>query len=143
MALTKTNNGGSNLALFDEMFDTFLDWQLPTRQFAYAATPLDLYEEDGKYVLEMTVPGFDPKEINVEVSGGTVLVTGEHTEKTEKKDVRYHRREMRRGSFSRSVTLPQDLDANAVTAKVEKGILKVELTPVKPISPKKIEVKPA
>ena len=143
MTLLKTKNGGSNLALIDEMFDRFFDLQLPTSRFGYAATPLDLYEQDGKYVLEMSVPGFDPKEINVEVNGGTVSVTGEHTEKTETKDVRYHRREMRHGSFSRSVTLPQDLDANAVTAKIDKGILKVELTPIKPISPKKIEVKPA
>ncbi|HVA26554.1 MAG TPA: Hsp20/alpha crystallin family protein [Candidatus Baltobacteraceae bacterium] len=143
MALLKTKNGGSNLALLDEMFDTFLDWQQPTSRFTYAATPLDLYEQDGKYVLEMSVPGFDPKDINVEVSGGTVSVTGEHTEKTEKQDVRYHRREMRHGSFSRTITLPHDLDSNAVTAKIDKGILKVELIPIKQLSPKKIEVKPA
>jgi HSP20 family molecular chaperone IbpA len=48
---------------------------------------------------------------------------------------------MRRGSFSRTVTLPQDLDANAVVATIDKGILKVELSPMKPIAPKKIEVK--
>lgn len=143
MTFLKRPNGDSNLALLDEMFDTFLDWKLPASRYADAVTPLDLYEHDGKYVLEMSVPGFDPKEINVEVNGGTVSVTGEHTEETEKKDVRYHRREMRRGSFSRTVTLPQDLDANTVTAKIDKGVLKVELTPVKPISPTKIEVKPA
>ncbi len=50
---------------------------------------------------------------------------------------------MRHGAFSRSVTLPTDLDANAVVATIDKGVLKVELSPVKPIAPKKIEVKPA
>ncbi len=143
MTLLKTKNGNSDFALLDQVFDTFLDWQAPTSRFTYAATPLDLYERDGKYVLEMSVPGFDSKEINVEVTGGTVSVTGEHTEKTEQNDVRYHRREMRRGSFSRTVTLPQDLDVNTVSAKIDKGILKVELTPIKPFAPKKIEVKPA
>jgi len=142
MTLLKTKDG-SDLALLDQMFDTFFDWQLPTARLAYAPTALDLYERDGKYVLEMATPGFEPNEINVEVSGGTVTVTGDHSEKTEKKDVRYHRREMRRGSFSRSVTLPQDLDADSVSATIDKGVLKVELTPTKPIAPRKIEVKSA
>lgn len=143
MVLSKTTNGDSDLALIDRMFDSFFDWQLPAPRFAYAAAPLDLYEKDGTYVIEMAAPGFEPKEINVEVRGGTVTVSGEHTEKSEKKDVRYHRREMRQGAFSRTVTLPQDLDANTVSATMDKGVLKVELTPVKPIAPKKIEVKNA
>jgi HSP20 family protein len=140
MALPSTRT--SDLALLDQMFDAFFDWQPPAR-FSYASAPLDLYEKDGKYVLEIAAPGFDPKDINVEVSGATVTVNGEHTEKSEKRDIRYHRREMRQGAFSRRVTLPQDLDSNNVVATVRQGILKLELTPVKPISPKKIEVKPA
>jgi HSP20 family protein len=143
MTLLKTRDDGSDLALLDHMFDSFFDWQLPAPRFAYAPAPLDLYEKDGKYVLEMATPGFEPKEINVEVSGGTVTVSGDHMEKSEKRDVRYYRREMRRGSFSRTVTLPQDLDPDAVHATIDKGLLKVELTPTKPISPKKIEVKSA
>lgn len=140
MALQKTRDG--DLALLDEMFEPFFEYTLP--RFSYAGTaPLDLYEEDGKYVMELSAPGYDPKEINVEVSGNTVTISGSHTEKTEKKGVRYHRREMRQGAFSRTVTLPQDLDANTVEAKVDKGILKVTLTPVKPLTPRKIEVKPA
>lgn len=143
MALLKTRDGDSDLATFDRLFDSFFDWQLPATRFGYVAAPLDLYEKDGKYVLEMATPGFDPKEINVEVTGGTVTVSGEHTEKSEKTDVRYYRREMRAGSFSRSVTLPQDLDAENVTATIDKGVLKVTLTPLKAIAPKKIAVKTA
>jgi HSP20 family protein len=131
-------NENIDLVVLDRMFDS---WQLPAPRFN--AAPLDLYEKNGKYILELATPGYDAGEINVEVSGGTVTVRGEHEEKTEKKDVRYHRREMRRGSFSRTVTLPQDLDANSVSATIDKGVLKVELTPVKPIAPKKIEVKSA
>jgi HSP20 family protein len=141
MPLLQTRDNGGDLALFDRMFDSFFDWQLPAPRFGYWQAPLDLYEKDGKYVLEMGVPGFEPKEINVEVNGATVTVSGEHSEKAEKKGVRYHRRELRQGSFSRSVTLPQDLDSDSVSAKIDKGVLKVELIPVKPISPKKVEVK--
>jgi HSP20 family protein len=140
MTVLKTKDGSGDLALLDQMFDSFFDWRLPATRFSYAPAPLDLYEKDGKYVVEMSVPGFEAKDINVEVSGGSVSISGEHKAELERKDARYHRREMRRGSFARTIVLPQDLDANAVTAKIDKGILTVELTPLKPIAPKKISV---
>lgn len=143
MALPAINRPDGDLALLDQMFDSFFDWPLPAVRVPAVAAPMDLYEKDGKYVLELATPGFDPKEINVEVSGATVTVSGQHTETSEKKDVKYHRREMRRGAFTRTVTLPQDLDAESVSATIDKGVLKVELTPIKPIAPKKIEVKSA
>lgn len=137
MVPTKTRNGDT--ALIDQMVDTFFDLQWP--HYRYAGIPLDLYEKEGKYVLELPVPGFDPKEIEVEVTGSTISISGTHKEDFEKKDLRYHRREMRRGSFSRSVTLPQDLDPTKVEALIEKGILRLTLTPIVPLAPKKIEVK--
>jgi len=140
MTLVKARENG-DLAVLDQMFDSFFDWQLPASRLAYNAAPLDLYEKDGNYVIEMATPGFDPNEVNVEVSGSTVTISGEHAEKNDKRDVKYHRREMRRNSFSRAVTLPQDLDPDSVTATMDKGVLKVKLTPVKPIAPKKIAVK--
>lgn len=140
MNAQKTRNG--DLALLDEVFEPFLDFSFPRLRYT-GATPLDLYEQNGKYVLEIAVPGYDPKEINVEVSGNAVSIFGRHAEKAEKKELRYHRREMRQGSFSRTITLPQDLDTDAVDAKMDKGILKVQLTPTKPMIPHRIEVKSA
>ncbi len=138
MSLTKPRNG--NIAMLDEVFEPLLDFTFPRFQYI-GATPLDLYEKDGKFVVELAAPGFGPHDINVEVSGNTVALSGTHSERSDVKDARYHRREIRTGSFSRSVTLPQDLDANAVKASIEKGILRVELTPIKPLMPKRIEVK--
>ncbi len=140
MTLLKTRD--HDLALIDQVLDSFFDWQTPGR-FVTTNAPLDLYEKDGTYVLEMSVPGYDAGEINVEINGNAVTVSGKHSETSERKDVRYHRRELRSGAFSRTIVVPQDLDANHVIAKIEKGLLKVELTPVKPLAPKKIEVKQA
>ena len=138
MSLVKPRNG--NIATIDEVFEPLLDFTFP--RFNYVgATPLDLYEKDGKFVVELAAPGYEPRDINVEVSGNTVALSGTHSERSDIKDARYHRREMRSSSFSRTVTLPQDLDANAVKASIDKGILKVELTPIKPLMPKRIEVK--
>ncbi len=137
MTLLKTRDEAT---LLDQVLDNFLEWP-STRLAPFSTAPLDLYEKEGLYVLEMSVPGYDSKDVNVEINGSTVTVSGQRTEKSEKKDVRYHRREIRSGSFSRTIVLPQDLDANHVVATIDKGVLKVELTPVKPLTPKKIEVK--
>jgi HSP20 family protein len=131
----------SDLALLDQMFGSFLDWQLPSKRHSYFSAPFDLYEKDGKFFLEMAVPGFEPKDVNVEVTGGTVTVTGEYKGYFDKKNVRYYRRELPYHSFARTVTLPHDLDPDAVFAVIDKGVLRIELAPIKAISPKKIDVK--
>ena len=116
--------------------------EVPFPRFGALAMPaLDVYEKDGKYLLEVAVPGYDAKDVNVEVNGGTVTVSGNRKGTSEKKADRYYRREVRTGSFMRSVTLPQDVDADKVDAVLAKGVLTLTLTPVKPIAAKKIAVK--
>ena len=125
--------------LFGE-FPFFTEFQ--PRLTAFTSSPaMDLYEKDGNYILELAVPGYEPGEINAEVNAGTVTVTGSHAERTEKKEAKFYRKEIRKGSFTRTVTLPQDIDAEKVDAKVEKGVLTLTLTPLKPIAAKKIEIK--
>lgn len=132
-------------ALVDRLFGDFpFVTEMQPRLAALTAAPaLDMYEKNGKYMLDLAVPGYEPSEINIEVNGNTVTISGTHTETGEKKDAKYHRREIRKGSFMRVVTLPQDIDVNNVEATVEKGVLTVSLTPLKPIEPKKILVKPS
>lgn len=131
--------------LVDRMFGEFPFFtDIQPRMTAFTAAPaMDLYEQNGKYVLELAVPGYDPKEINAEVNAGTVTVTGSRTEATEKKEARFLRKEIRKGTFTRTVTLPQDIDPEKVDANVEKGVLTLTLTPLKPISAKKIAIKGA
>lgn len=129
--------------LVDRMFGDFPFFtELQPRLTAFTALPpMDLYEKDGKYVLELAVPGYDSKEIHAEVNAGTVTVTGSHAETAEKKDAKFYRKEIRKGTFTRTVTLPQDIDADKVDAKVEKGLLTLTLAPFKPIAAKKIAIK--
>lgn len=106
MALPATKDRpDGELAVFDQLLDSFFDWPLPAMRVRAVTAPMDIYERDGKYVLELATPGYDPQDINVEVSGATVTVSGQHKETIERKDVKYHRREMRRGAFARTVTL--------------------------------------
>lgn len=129
--------------LVDRMFGEFPFFaEMQPRWTALTAVPaMDLYEKDGKYLLELAVPGYDPGEINAEINAGTVTITGSHAETSEKKDAKYYRKELRKGAFSRTVTLPQDIDPDKVDAKVEKGVLTLTLSPLKPIAAKKIAIK--
>ncbi|HLI97376.1 MAG TPA: Hsp20/alpha crystallin family protein [Candidatus Baltobacteraceae bacterium] len=130
-------------SLVDRAFADFpflADFQFP-RNASFAAPAMDCYEKDGKYVLDLAVPGYEAADVNVEVNGSTVTISGTHKDSEEKKAARYYRRELRTGSFTRTVTLPQDLDPEAVDATLNKGVLTVELKTAKPITPKKITVK--
>ena len=132
-------------ALVDRMFDelpTLLpEWTTQRLNTIGAAPAMDLYEKNGKYVIELAVPGYDAREINAEVNAGTITITGTHSDTSEKQDAKFYRKEMRRGSFTRTVTLPQDVDPDKVDARVEKGVLKLMLSPLKAIASKRIAIK--
>ena len=131
-----------------KMLDRFLaeapflrELQFPRMTFV---TPFcDVYEKDGKYFVELSAPGYDSKDISVEVTGATVTINGQFAEPAEKKNVRYYKRQIARGSFTRTVTLPQDIDPQQVDATMHNGLLTLALTPVKSIVPKKIAIKAA
>jgi len=120
-------------------FPFISEFQFP-RGSAFTAPAMDVYQKDGKYVLDLAVPGYETKDVNVEVNGSTVSISGNHKDTEEKKGARYYRREVRTGSFTRSVTLPQDLDPENVDAALNRGVLTITLTPTKPIAPKKVQI---
>lgn len=126
----------------DTLFNQLIgDWAFPRVELqAFTVPALDLYEQDGKYVAEMAVPGYKTSDIKVEVNGNVLTISGKYDETTSKGDAKYHRREIRRGLFSRSIAMPQELDSNSVAAMVERGILKVTASPVKPMTSKQIPI---
>ena len=101
----------------------------------------DIYEKDNKYHIEMDVPGYDKKDINIEVKDGylTVSASKEQEEKDEKKN--YIRRERVYGSFSRSFALG-DVDIENIDAKFDKGLLTITIPKQEVVeNKKKIEIK--
>jgi HSP20 family protein len=131
-----------------KMLDRFLpdapflrDFPFPRMSFL---TPFcDVYEKDGKYFVELSAPGYDAKDISIEVTGATVTVNGQFVELPEHKNLKYYKRQIPRGTFTRTVTLPQDIDPQFVDATMHNGLLTLALTPVKPIVPKKIAINSA
>jgi HSP20 family protein len=106
------------------------------------APAMDVYEKDGKYIVETAIPGLKKEDINIEISDNRLTVYGKAAEeKTEETKGRYHYRELRRGAFSRTVSFPADIDAEHVEALYESGILKITVPPIKPAPSKKVAIK--
>jgi HSP20 family protein len=121
------------------VFNSLLDSTL--RPEGYMIPAMDLYSKDGTYVVEVALPGFDKKDVNIGVEGNCLTVSGKYfTEETEN-DKRYLYRELRKGSFSRSVTLPENIDFSKVFATFDAGILKIIIPSQRPAESKKIAIK--
>ncbi len=88
---------------------------------------VDLSETDDSIRLCMDVPGLNASEINVEVSGNILRISGEHKEEKKEKGRTYHRLERRVGSFSRTLTLPSDVRGEKVLAECQDGVLTITL----------------
>ena len=99
------------------------------------APPVDIAEEKDRIVLTAELPGFQPKDVEVQVEGGVLTVKGERKMEEEKDGRNYHRVERSYGHFLRSFTLPNNVDREAIQAHFADGLLTIEL-------PKREEAKP-
>lgn len=90
---------------------------------------LDLSESNGLLEAKLDVPGMSPDEIDIEVTGDTLTISGKHEEeKTEEdKNKKYHRVERRSGSFRRSVALPCSVKEADVEAEYQDDVLTITL----------------
>lgn len=86
------------------------------------------FTEDGTFVVRAELPGMDPeKDVEITVLDGLLTISAERTEKEETSERHFHRRELRYGSFVRSVAIPDNVDAEKVTASYKDGILEVRV----------------
>ena len=88
---------------------------------------LDVTEEDDKLVLEMDLPGVRREDVNVELRGHTLIITGSRKIVRRIVGARYAHSERVSGSFRRSVSLPRQVDEEGITAAMQEGILRLEL----------------
>jgi HSP20 family protein len=102
---------------------------------------IDMYETEEAVVIKTAIPGVKAEDIDVSISGDTLTIRGETKEEQEIKRENYLRRERRFGSFSRSVTLPGDLEADEADADYADGILTLRLPKSEEVRAKSIKVK--
>lgn len=123
--------------LFRESYGDGREEALTTSTFA---PPVDVYEDEHNITLKIEVPGIDEKDIDVEIENSTLTVHGERRFEKEEKEENFRRVERQYGSFTRSFTLPNTVDADKVQATYDKGILKIQLAKKAEAKPKQIKV---
>lgn len=106
-----------------------------------AAPSLDLVETDKAFQARLDMPGIKPNDIDIEVTGNTLRISGERKEEKEEKGKTYHRVERRYGTFARSVTLPCEVQEDKIEAECRDGVLTVTLPKTEQAKTKKIKVK--
>jgi len=124
-------------------------WESITRDhypstFDYDWVPsLDLSDRGDSLVAELEVPGMDPKDINISVTGDVLTISGEKKREKEDKEHNYHLVERSYGKFSRSIRLPSTVNPDRVEAFYKDGILIISLDKTEQAKTKRIEVKAA
>lgn len=128
---------------FDRQFDTLVrsvfnnDVALPKQRFAEAKylAPADVLETETAFVVKVDLPGHDPKSIDVKVEKDTLTLTSERKAEGLNEKDSYLRTERTHGVFTRSFSLPKNVDASRIEASFDNGVLTV-------LIPKKEEEKP-
>ena len=115
--------------MFDEM-ERVAEQLIPRRWWPEAAEyelipAVDVYETDEDIVVKAELPGVKKEDIEVNATEDQIVITGESKTEEEVREEGYHRKELRRGSFRRSVALPHTIDQEQVRAKFEDGVLEV------------------
>jgi HSP20 family protein len=125
--------------LLSDTLSTF-DW-LP-RDSASAAwvPPVDIFEETDALRIMAEVPGIKPEDVKISVEGNVLTIQGTKEQRAEERTERVHRYERTYGAFERSFTLPATVDANAIKASYEHGVLTVTLPKVEKAKPRLIAV---
>lgn len=116
-------------------FDDFMQSLFGNGDLAESAIPpIDVSETDQGIDVRMDVPGTKPNDIDIQVNGNLLTITGKCEEQQEEKGRTFHRIERRAGQFSRGVTLPCAIKEDQVEAVCKEGVLSVHL-------PKSVEAK--
>ena len=120
------------LSDFDRYFESFFGDSIlaPAARLFNQMPAVDIQETENAYVLEMDLPGFDEKNIEVHVDGSSLTISSKLEERQEKKEENqgtYILRERRLSSFSRSFKLPENANPEGVSAEFKNGILSLQI----------------
>ncbi len=124
--------------LFREAFSPMAgETEVSTRSWA---PPVDIYETEDAIVLKAELPGIDPKDVEVRVEDNTLYLKGERNYEKEVKEQNYHRVERSYGSFARSFSLPNSINAEKVKAEYKDGLLTLTMPKREEAKPKTIKI---
>jgi HSP20 family protein len=101
---------------------------------------MDLVETDNHFVLRADLPGMSEQDVKIELQDNVLTVSGERKTEHEERKEGYFRLERASGAFSRSLTLPEGIDANSVKATFNNGVLEIQVPKPEARQPQKVEI---
>jgi HSP20 family protein len=101
---------------------------------------MDLVENEGDFVLRADLPGTDEKDVKLELQDNVLTISGDRKAEHEERKEGYYRIERSHGSFSRSLTLPEGVDATKINATFNRGVLEVHIPKPEVRKPQKVEI---
>ena len=135
-----------NLMTLDRTFDSFLndffgnDFGLSNYSMRKTIGLTNVKENEKSYELEIMLPGFTKEETNIDIDDNMIKISGNIEQ--QKSDDKYHRKEFYKQSFSKSFTLPDNVDRENIKAEMKDGILYLKLNKIeeKKIQSKRIAI---
>jgi HSP20 family protein len=124
--------------LFDEGFSR--PWRFLSTDAMESTFPVEVSETDQDVQVKAALPGLKPEDVDITITNDVLTIKGEHREQTEEKSKEFYRREIRYGSFHRSLSLPTSVDVERAEGKFENGILSLKLPKAEAVRPKQIKV---
>ena len=139
MALIKWSPFPEEFGDMDKMFSDFMP-ALRGNQAGFVPA-VDMYEDKDRVVVETQLAGIDPDKVNISIENDVLCIKGESEKKSEVEDKNYYRKEIRRGSFYRSVPLPAHVAGDKAVAVAEDGVLKISIPKAPETKPKTIKIR--
>ncbi len=129
------------LEQFEEMDKMFSDFSPILRGAQSGFVPaVDMYEDKENVIIESQLAGIDPENVNISIENDVLTIKGESEKKSEVEDKNYYRKEIRRGSFYRSIPLPTHVLGDSAKAAAEDGVLKIIIPKAPEAKPKTIKI---
>jgi HSP20 family protein len=126
--------------LFGTFFDTPTTAMIGNGAVRRWMPAMDLVETDEHFVLRADLPGLGEDDVTLEVEDRVLTISGERKAEHEAKGEGYYRLERATGSFSRTLTLPDGVDPDAIAASFDKGVLEVRIPKPEQVKPRRISI---
>jgi len=131
---------------FDQAFNRLLRWPSAQEERTYAsefspAIESFIDKDNKKFHCQVVLPGVDPKDVDIQVQGNTLTISGERTNSRETREADFLQREITYGSFTRSLVLPEGVDRERLSAEYRNGMLEITAPIATASLPKKVEIK--
>ena len=101
---------------------------------------IDFFEKEGKYCLTAELPGMKKDDIDINIDGDMITISGRKQSKREEKEADFYVCESQSGFFSRSLRMPSEVDEKKIDASYKDGILNVTMSPSEEKKRRKIEI---